>query len=113
MNFLEVMLFLIPWWISRSNNCDHMGRWRRNQMCLAGSVGLQGLQPALLLTGHRDLQTPPHGERGEVQLKQLSTASQAPDKFHIGFNRSDISPKSPKEGLYFQTGRSYFTQVAN
>lgn len=69
-------------------------------MRLAGSVGLRGLQPGLLLTGHRDLQTPPHGEGGEVQLEQLSTSSQAPGKFHIGFNRNDIEQKLHREAVF-------------
>lgn len=51
-------------------------------MSLTGSVGRRGLQQVLLLTGHRDLQSPPHGERGEVQQQQLGAASQAPDEFH-------------------------------
>lgn len=51
-------------------------------MSLNGSVGSRGLQQVLLLTGHRDLQSPPHGERGEVQQQQLRAASQAPDEFH-------------------------------
>lgn len=51
-------------------------------MCLTGSVGRRGLQQVLLLAGHCDLQSPPHGERGEVQQQQLGAASQAPEKFH-------------------------------
>lgn len=51
-------------------------------MRLPGSVGRRRLQQVLLLAGHRDLQSPPHGKRGEVQQQQLGAASQAPDKFH-------------------------------
>lgn len=59
-----------------------MGRCRWDRLGPTGSVGHRGPQQVLLLTGHRDLQSPPHGERGEVQQQQLGAASQAPDKFH-------------------------------
>lgn len=48
---------------------------------MKGTVGHRGLQHVLLFSTHCDLQAPPDGERGEVQQKQLSTASQAPEQF--------------------------------
>lgn len=97
---MDIQNHLLPWWLSGGDDCDHVGRCRWDRRRLAGSVGRRGLQQALLLAGHRDLQSPPHGEGGEVQQQQLAAAPQAPGKRHTaGFNRSGEAPPPSPERL--------------
>lgn len=66
----------IPRWVSGGGDGDHVRGRRRVGLHVKRTVGPGGLQQLLLLGAHRDLQAPPDGERGEMQQKQLGTASQ-------------------------------------
>lgn len=71
----------IPWCVSGGGNGDHVrGRFLWVRGGFKRTVGLGGLQQFLFLTGHRDLQAPPDGERWEMQQKKLGAAPKVPDE---------------------------------